>query len=352
MRVLLLGPFPPPWGGVQTHIVSLRDYLRTRGIPCTVANITGNRKRDEDEVYYPRSARELLALLRSLDYDIVHTHVGGTMPTRVLALLLATTLMPGKRSVLTFHSGGFPSSEAGRTARVNSLLGFVLRRLDAVIGVNPELLSLFRRLGVSGDRAHLVYPHSFGPEQRATAERGRDGLSGRLRSFYNRHRYVLLSVGLLEPEYDLQSQVDALGQLRQQYSDIGLAMIGSGSMVESLGQLVEAKPYRDHLLIAGDIPRQETLAAIKAADVLLRTTLYDGDAISVREALYIGTPVIATDNGMRPAGVHLVPMQDSFSLASAVTSIVTVGREDTNVSIPEGEENLAAIVDVYNAIMG
>src|SRR5438105_8526009 len=39
-----------------------------------------------------------------------------------------------------------------------------------------------------------------------------------------------------------------------------------------------------------------SLRAIADADVLLRTTLYDGDAISVREALYLGTPVVATDN--------------------------------------------------------
>ena len=41
-------------------------------------------------------------------------------------------------------------------------------------------------------------------------------------------------------------------------------------------------------------------------------------AVAVREALYIGTPVIATDNGMRPEGVYLIPPADAGRLRDAV----------------------------------
>ena len=347
MRVLQLGPFPPPWGGVQTHIVSLRNYLRRHDVPCAVINITGNRKVNEDEVYYPKSARELTALLRSLEYDVVHTHVGGTMPTRVLGLLLATACVPGKRSVLTFHSGGFPSSAAGRSARARSLLGFVLRRLDAVIGVNAELVALFRRVGVRAERAHLVPPFSFGPELRALAERGRDGLSLPLREFFDAHSPVLLTVGLLEPEYDLELQIAALERVRARYPSAGLAIFGSGSLAEKLRDQIAAAPAGQHVYLAGDVPREQTLAAIGACDVLLRTTLYDGDAISVRESLCIGTPVIATDNSMRPPGVRLVPTHDLDALVGAVEAVVDGSNDPTSIADSDDEANLAAVVDLY-----
>ena len=45
------------------------------------------------------------------------------------------------------------------------------------------------------------------------------------------------------------------------------------------------------------------MQATARADVTLCTTLYDGDAVSVREGLDLGTPVIATENGMHPVGV-------------------------------------------------
>jgi hypothetical protein len=34
----------------------------------------------------------------------------------------------------------------------------------------------------------------------------------------------------------------------------------------------------------------------------MRPTFYDGDAISVRESLFLQTPVVATDNKMRSGG--------------------------------------------------
>lgn len=350
MRVLQLGPFPPPWGGVQTHIVSVRDYLRRHGAEASVINITGNRKPDGDGVHYPASAAALLRLLYTLRYDVVHIHVGGQLPNRVLALMLACATVPGKRSVFTLHSGGFPASPAGQAARPGSLLGFVLRRFDALIGVNSQLVSFFQRMGVPAERAHLVQPHAFGPEMATIAARGRPGLPDRLRAFYAAHKPVLTTVGLLEPEYDLPLQVAALGQVREQHPRAGLVIVGSGSLEAELRRQIAAAPWGEHVLLAGDVPREHTVLAISMADIVLRTTLYDGDAISVREALHLGTPVIASDNGMRPAGVHLIPKQDGPALVAAIDHALVAARGTSHRVADGGEDNLATLVRLYERL--
>src|ERR1700758_207842 len=104
MRVILLGPYPPPHGGVQTNLVAIRAFLIKHGVPCAVINITRHRKPDREEVYYPKSAIQLLGLLARLPYDVLHLHVGGMLTNRLLALSLACTLRPGTKSVMTFHS--------------------------------------------------------------------------------------------------------------------------------------------------------------------------------------------------------------------------------------------------------
>jgi len=350
VRVLQLGPFPPPWGGIQTHIVELRDYLRRHGVPCAVANITGNRKPDADEVYYPKSAGALLELFATLDYDVVHLHVGGNISPRVMALLLACGMWPGKRSVFTLHSGGFPSSPEAQAATPRSPLAFALRRFDAVIGVNAQLVTLFRRLGVREDRAIHLFPHAFGPATTSLAQRGRASLPEPLGSFFAAHDPVLLSVGLLEPEYDLPLQIETLGAVRERMPDAGLIMIGSGSLESDLRARMAAQPWRDHLLLPGDVPREHTLTAIAACGVLLRTTLYDGDAISVREALHLGTPVIASDNGMRPAGVRLIPKENPAALVDAVVRTVAETAGKPREAKADDEKNLEAVLRVYERI--
>jgi glycosyltransferase involved in cell wall biosynthesis len=276
-----------------------------------VINLTRHRKANSDEVYYPAGALQLIRLLLTLPYDILHLHLGGNLTLRLLALSLTCCLIPGKKVVLTFHSGGFPSSPEGRALSARTFAAFVLRRFDAVIGVNGAIVRWLANLGVAQDRLHLIPPHSD-----ALAPAG--SLSEPLESFYRDHDPVLLTVGLLEPEYDLRLQIDTLGKILERLPRAGLVMIGAGSLEAELRRAIAAAPWAGSILMAGDVPHAETLKAMAEAGMLLRTTLYDGDSVSVREALRLGTPVIATDNGMRPAEVRLIPVHDAAALERAI----------------------------------
>ena len=44
MQVIQLGPFPPPYGGVQANLMAIRDYLRSQGIRSGVINLTRYRQ--------------------------------------------------------------------------------------------------------------------------------------------------------------------------------------------------------------------------------------------------------------------------------------------------------------------
>jgi hypothetical protein len=72
----------------------------------------------------------------------------------------------------------------------------------------------------------------------------------------------------------------------------------------------------------------------------------------VREALYLGTPVIASDNGMRPPGVHLIPKQDATALVDAVDRVVRETRGRARTVADDGEANLAAVVRIYEQLTG
>src|SRR6185437_11491900 len=116
VRVLQLGPYPPPHGGVQTNLVAIHRALRARGDDARVANITSTRRPSADGVDYPRNALDLLTLLVRRQYDVVHLHLGGHLSPRLLGLCLLCTLLPRTHTVVTFHSGGYATSPAGQRA--------------------------------------------------------------------------------------------------------------------------------------------------------------------------------------------------------------------------------------------
>lgn len=262
------------------------------------------------------------------------------MPLRVLALALVCASVPWAKAILTFHSGGYPSSSEGRAAKPRSLRGFVLRRFDFVIGVNREIIDFYLKLGISESRTRLIPPHSVA----LTRIAGR--LEEPLASFFADHERILVSVCGLEPEYDVGRQIEVMAHVLRRFPNTGLAIIGSGSLETSLREQIQATSYRRHVLLCGDVPHDVTLRAIADSDVLLRTTLYDGDAISVREALYLGTAVIATDNGMRPEGVELVPIGDTKALGDAIEGRLHAGEAKQAFVLPD-DENLAEVLRVY-----
>ncbi len=345
MRVLQLGPFPPPHGGVQTNIVAIRDHLRKHGHRAGVVNLTRHRGQQADEVWYPETSTQVAGLLVRLPYDIVHLHLGGRLQSRLVALSHFVTSLPGKKSVLTFHSGGYPSSPEGQGTQRRSLRAFAMRRFDRLIGVNEEIISWFRKCDAAPERVRLILPHApHVPADRAE-------LRHDLASFSASHAPLLSTVGLLEPEYDLSLQIEAMAEITRVYPEAGLVIIGSGSLEGELRALIDSKPFADSILLAGDVPHEQTLTILSRSRAFLRTTLYDGDSISVREALYLGLPVIATDNGMRPDGCTLVPIRDRSAVESSVLQWLAQEPQRLNSTNGHMSANLDAVLSLYRELV-
>ena len=320
MHVLLLGPYPPPHGGVQTNVVAIRRTLMDRGIAVSVVNLTGHRTESGDGIYYPAGAIEVLRLLARIPATIIHLHIGGELAPRLLALGWICCLLPGRKAVFTFHSGGYPSSAGGQTAGRWTLRGFVLRRFDRVIAINRQLENVFRKFGVPAKRIRFILPYAL-PTIPAGAE-----VPGPVAEFFASHEQVMLSMGWLEPEYDYPLQIHALARLRRTFPGAGLAIFGAGRLEADLRALADQKGESAHVLFAGDVPHAAAMAALARCTVFLRTTWYDGDSISVREALHLGVPVIATDNQMRPPGVTLIPIGDEDALVAGAASTLAMPR--------------------------
>jgi len=148
----------------------------------------------------------------------------------------------------------------------------------------------------------------------------------------------------------LALQIEAMKFVREKWPKAGLLIAGSGSLHEALRRQIDQQPYAEHVLLYGDLPHAATLEAITRADLMLRTTWYDGDALSVREALHFGLPVIATDNGMRPAGVRLIPPRDLKKLLAAIDDALAKPATNRQSSAPADDSNLMAVLNLYREL--
>jgi glycosyltransferase involved in cell wall biosynthesis len=326
-------------------MMAIREEMLASGHQCSIiATSRSTRAEPEPDVYRPSGAFELLKLIAALKYDVLHIHVGGGIPPRVAALMFCCTLFASGRSVLTLHSGGYPLSEEGQGARKNSIRGSIFRRFTRIIAVNKMMAEMFVRFGVAKDRVRIILPFSHELPDKSAA------FPEIIRDFAKTHTPFLLSTSLLEKEYDISLQIKALGPVLVEFPRAGLLIAGSGSLEEKLREEIQNTGYADHILMTGDLDHKTALNLIDDCDILLRTTHFDGDAISIREALFLETPVIATDNGMRPEGVHLIPVGDAGALAEKI-KIVASGEKRVKKERAEDRSNLQAVVKLYEEII-
>lgn len=345
IKVLQLAPYPPPEGGISRNALAIRDELRSNGHHCSIiATAKSSRITNEPDVYHPRSAGELIKLLAKLEFDVLHVHVGGDVTRRVLALLATGAIFGRGKSVLTFHSGGY-AAERAATAQPLAPAAFVFRKYRKIIGVNRLMIEMFEKFGVKKDRLHLIAPFVHQSPDESVE------LPAPLKEFAENRKPFLLTVCQLEDGYDLPTQIAALGKILEKLPDAGLMIVGSGSLEERLKAEIAGKNYAARIYLAGDVAHAPTLHLIRRADALLRTTLFDGDAIAVREALFLETPVVATDNRMRPAGVHLIPMRDADALAAAVENLSTSPRKPKVVK-SDDRRNVVEVLKVYAELTG
>lgn len=223
---------------MQTNLKAIHDLLGRRGHNGSVAAITRTSQTEGvPNVYKPRSTFALLKLLLTLPFDIVHFHIGGNLNFRLTMLMLVCGLLPHRKAVVTFHSGGY-AVEAVHFAKFLSLRGFAFRSLDFVIGVNAQMLEMFRRFGVKEQKMRLILPFVL-QKPKPNLE-----IPDYLRRFTEKHQPFLLTVGLLEKEYALALQIEAFERILEIFPNAGLMILGSGSLENELLELIASKNTR------------------------------------------------------------------------------------------------------------
>ena len=113
--------------------------------------------------------------------------------------------------------------------------------------------------------------------------------------------------------------------------------------LEALQQRLAEAGLSSRVLISFDLP---LMPAFRHDVILLRPTRTDGDALSVREALHAGVPVIASDAVPRPPGARTFPVDDIQALCSAVGNTLREGKRH-----PAGTGTLAAPPETFTERM-
>lgn len=311
-RLILVGPYPAPWGGIAVHVKALHQLARKEDIPVEVLDVgKGHQGRDgADGIHSAGSYGRFLSRLMAASTGdaVLHTHVPGNNLKSWVVALAAAQARPG--GLLTVHSGLAPALVEG-SAWVRSVVRLACARYEWILCANHRIAAAIEFAGVSPERIEVVPAFVADASSRGEPPPPVVEARGRWK--------VLLSAALAPgAQYGEDVLLEALSRLLPQRQEMGCVLYGPGTEGAGLAEKLSRHGIAGRVIPLGEIDQGEAFGVLSLSDVFVRPTLADGDSISVREALSLGIRVVASDVGHRPAGVHLFPPGDAGELAQSI----------------------------------
>ncbi|HEV7928495.1 MAG TPA: glycosyltransferase family 4 protein [Nitrosospira sp.] len=315
VRIGLIGPLPPPSGGMANQTLQLARLLGEEGVKVDLVQV--NRPYRPGWVAHLRGARAMFRLLPYL------AHLWATAGRVQLFHIMAN-------SGWSWHLFAAPAIWIAKLRGIPVIVNYrggeadvffdqafswvkpSLRRADAVIVPSGFLEAVFGKRGFSTSIVpNIIDLSRFEAETRRCSL----GLAD------SPHLVVTRN---LERIYDNATALRAFSIVRGVYPAARLTLAGTGPEREPLEQLAAGLGILDAVMFSGRIDNERMALLYRSATVMINPSLADNMPISVLEALASGVPVVTTNVGGVPYLVEhektalLVPPQNPEAMAEAV----------------------------------
>jgi phosphatidyl-myo-inositol dimannoside synthase len=246
--------------------------------------------------------------------------------------------------------------QAGTSSLKRSTARSLLGRASVIVAnsrwTSDLCRSILDQLGIEAapDKVRTVPlgsdPVLFRPGLDPADVRSRYGLNG---------RRWLLTVARLTRHKGIDTGIRALALLREEYPDIGYAVVGSGDDLPRLESLTRELGLSDRVRFVPGVPDRELPAAYNAAALYLGLSRLmpdrvEGFGISLVEASACGIPVVAGRTGGIPDAVRqgetglLVNPESLDEVCGAIRSLLDNPEESARM----GQAGRRAVETYYN----
>lgn len=342
-KLILFGPYPLPYGGVSVHIQRLSSLLKSHNIDCYIYDICYQMKKDKNIL--PPEVNNWFNIFH-LKKVLVHIHNSEMNLKKILPLVILLKLR-GNRIIMTYHSLSEDISTYNFFKK--RLFQFHLRFFDRIIVVNSLIQEKIIKISdgnIQCSKKIEIIPAFIHPSLGYVDKNSSDG--------FIKNHIPIISANAAELRfhnrldlYGVDMCIDLCSNLKKIYPHIGfifsLAKIGDDKYFSYLKQKITNNKIENNFVFITE-PHQFYPLLVKS-DVFVRPTNTDGDAISLREALYFKIPSVASDVIERPKSTILFRNRDDIDFLEKVKLVLE--KRDIYCKELESEESIDFFNDLY-----
>lgn len=318
-KLLLVGPLPPPIGGVTTHFDRLAGHLRKINF-------------DFDLIDFKTSG--IFSVLKAVTgYKVVHLHTSNALFQ--LGIVLLCKIL-GIRILFTFH---------GNLGRFKPLKN-ALNNLTVFLAHMPVLLNEGSYERAKKLNKNSLLSSAFLPPVDTLSLSEKNTLN--IRKLKERSK-LLFCTNAFNITFDKDGgEIYGITRLIEIFRALPhLGLVFSDPSTRYLAYLVENQiEIPENVLIISEL--HDFVPVIQVSDGFIRATSTDGDSLSVKEALYYRVPVLASDCVSRPQGCRLYKTGDFADLKHRLVA----WEADENTAFEPPETAISTLLPVYKSLTG
>lgn len=288
-KLLIVGPLPQNngIGGVSIHVQRLLDFLKNNHFTFNFID------------YKISSKVKLLRSIRSC--DVIHVHISNPIYQFIFVLLC---IILQKRVIVTLHG------DYGRFGWFRNMLVRVVIHLATIpVVINTHSYNACKRINNKTQLISAFIP----PQKEVELQHEIITLLDRLHS----KGKMIVSTNAFNVSFDKKGNdiygIDFLVRFFQKSVNYTLLVSDpSGNQKKRFHELISDS------VIFINYPHS-LYQLLKHVDYFVRNTSTDGDALSVKEALYLGVTTLCSNVVDRPDGVLLFKYSDEISFESALS---------------------------------
>ncbi len=367
MKILIVsGIYPPEIGGSATYAALLRRELYSRGFEVSVLTYGAPRGAGIFTASYsfPKGVRHLIFLYKLLilgwKSDLIFatdSSFGAATITAIAARLLRKKMVmrvtgdyAWEQGVLRFGvkdiMDEFRKKKYGFfVMTLRYFQKFAVKTATLIIAPSEYLKRIAVGWGINPEKVKVIYNAVDLPPIRTNAS---------LREATSNGTYNIISAGRLVPWKGFDVLMEAVAELRKDIPEIKLEIVGSGPEEKNQKSKIKNQKLESTVFLIGSLPKDKLVEQIRAADVFVLNTAYEGFSHQIVEVMSLGVPVVTTSVGGNPEIIKdgenglLVGYNDKEAIKKAIMRL----HEDRELarSLGEGARVRAQLFSVERMI--
>ena len=353
MHLIIFGALPPPRGGVTTHIERLIPYLEEAGIKFVVVDHSRVLKEKGYIISLRREPIKMLCSFMHQGAKVLHCPLSTITICKLMFLLFMRVI--GIRLTITLVAA--PEITIGNSPLKRFYMLALANFSSHIVAANRNFKNLLLDNGIPENMVS-VFP-AFIPPKNISIEK--QSISHDAVEFCVNRKPLIVTYAY-GPDiyngldlYGLDLIVQVAKELRADLPQAGFVVvipeITNKSYFRELRTNIRENGLEPFFYFA--IGNQFSFVPfLQYADLFIRATNTDGDALTLREALYCRVPSVASDVCYRPEETMLFHSRDFPDLCRAVRRTLDSKRNAQHDTGPQQINNAELFIDVFKRTAG